>query len=205
MATRLLIADDHRMLRQSLRRSLEHEGYDIVGEACDGVEAVAMAAALQPDVVLMDVTMPNLDGVAATQKITALMSDIKVVVLTMHADTDVARRALAAGASGYLVKDCSIDDVHLAIQRAILGQIAVAEAIAARLNGPPTEPLISARETELLQLFADGCSSVEVAEQLFISAKTVKNHLASIYDKLDARDRTEAVVKGVRAGLVHVR
>jgi two-component system, NarL family, response regulator DegU len=205
MATRLLIADDHRMLRQSLRRSLEHEGYDVVGEACTGVEAVAMARTLQPDVVLMDVTMPSLDGVAATQQITAMNADIKVVVLTMHVDTDVARRALAAGASGYLVKDCSIDDIHLALQQAVLGQIAVAEAIQANLHAPRTEGVLSAREVELLQLFADGCSSIEVAEQLFISAKTVKNHLASIYEKLGARDRTEAVVKGVRTGLVHVR
>jgi two-component system, NarL family, response regulator DegU len=205
MATRLLLADDHRMLRQSLRRSLEDEGYDIVGEARDGLEAVSLTLDLAPDVVLMDVSMPGIDGVEATRRIMSATHAIRVVMLTMHADVDVARRALSAGATGYLIKDCSIDEVHQAIQQAVVGQLAVADTIADRMREPIAEPVLSAREVELLQLFCDGLSSTEVAERLYISAKTVKNHLASIYDKLGARDRTEAVVKGVRAGLVQVR
>jgi two-component system, NarL family, response regulator DegU len=205
MATRLLLADDHRMLRQSLRRSLEDEGYDIVGEARDGLEAVSLTLDLAPDVVLMDVSMPGIDGVEATRRIMSATHAIRVVMLTMHADVDVARRALSAGATGYLIKDCSIDEVHQAIQQAVVGQLAVADTIADRMREPVAEPVLSAREVELLQLFCDGLSSTEVAERLYISAKTVKNHLASIYDKLGARDRTEAVVKGVRAGLVQVR
>jgi two-component system, NarL family, response regulator DegU len=130
MATRLLLADDHRMLRQSLRRSLEDEGYDIVGEARDGLEAVSLTLDLAPDVVLMDVSMPGIDGVEATRRIMSATHAIRVVMLTMHADVDVARRALSAGATGYLIKDCSIDEVHQAIQQAVVGQLAVAETSA---------------------------------------------------------------------------
>jgi len=211
MTIRLLLADDHRMLREGLRRSMVDEGFDVVGEAADGDEAVQLVTALQPDVVLMDVTMPNMDGVEATRRIREVVPDTKVVMLTMHADRDVVAEALRAGAVGYLVKDCSIDEICEAIRMVMRDDAALSADVAAsmldevhRLEAPATEHVVTKREEEVLQLIADGCSTVEVAERLFISQKTVKNHLASIYQKLDARDRTQAVLSAVRMGIVHL-
>jgi two-component system, NarL family, response regulator DegU len=216
--TRLLLADDHRMLRQGLRRSLEDHGFEVVGEAADGQEAFRLAADLAPDVVLMDVTMPVLDGVEATRLIHRSMPATAVVMLTMHADGDVMARALQAGAVGYLVKDCAIEDVVSTIRLAAQADGVLSAGLASSMlaevqrggdeppangNGHPG-PVISAREEEVLQLFADGLSLPEVAAQLFISVKTVKNHLASIYAKLDARDRTQAVLRAVRMGIIRL-
>lgn len=216
MSVRLLLADDHPMLRDGLRRSLVEEGFDVVGEASDGFEAVDKAAELRPQVVLMDVTMPNCDGVEATRRIRSTMPEVKVVMLTMHADTDVLERALAAGASGYLVKDCSLDEIADAVRMAA-DDAALSPTLATsmldevrRLDGPDRggqpdeERVVTKREEEVLQLIADGCSTGEVAERLYISQKTVKNHLASIYQKLDARDRTQAVLQAVRMGIIHL-
>jgi two-component system, NarL family, response regulator DegU len=213
MPVRLLLADDHPMLRDGLRRSLTEEGFEVVGEASDGFEAIDLAGELRPQVVLMDVTMPNCDGVEATRRIRASLPDVRVVMLTMHADTDVLQRALEAGASGYLVKDCSLDEIAEAITMAAadadlspsLASSMLAEV--RRLDEPDTadaERVVTKREEEVLQLIADGCSTGEVAERLYISQKTVKNHLASIYQKLDARDRTQAVLQAVRMGIIHL-
>jgi two-component system, NarL family, response regulator DegU len=211
---RVLLADDHRMLREGLRRSLTEEGFDIVGEAENGEEAVRMATDLQPDVVLMDVSMPEMDGVEATRIIRSGDTATQVIMLTMHADNDVLADAIRAGASGYLVKDCSTDEVAEAVRMAYQGDTALSPQLAAtmldevrRLDVPETaeeDRVITKREEEVLQLIADGCSTPEVAEQLYISQKTVKNHLASIYQKLDARDRTQAVLQAVRMGIVHL-
>ena len=212
--TRLLLADDHRMLRDSLRRSLEEHGFDVVGEAGDGAEAVRLAQALVPDVILMDVSMPDLDGVEATRQISRVVPAPQVVMLTMHADGDVMARAIQAGAVGYLVKDCSIDDVVSAVRLAASGDSVLSPGLAtsmladvkkgARSPGNGEGPVISAREEEVLQLVADGLSLPEVAAALYISVKTVKNHLASIYAKLDARDRTQAVLRAVRMGIIRL-
>ncbi|MGI8806306.1 MAG: response regulator [Acidimicrobiales bacterium] len=213
-ATTVLLADDHRMLRDSLRRSLEEHGFDVVGEAPDGAEAVRLALALRPDVVLMDVSMPALDGVEATRQIARLAPDSQVVMLTMHADGDVMARAIQAGAVGYLVKDCSIDDVISTVRLAASGEAALSPGLASSMladvkktagsSGGADAPTISAREEEVLQLVADGLSLPEVAAALYISVKTVKNHLASIYAKLDARDRTQAVLRAVRMGIIRL-
>jgi DNA-binding NarL/FixJ family response regulator len=212
--TRLLLADDHRMLRDSLRRSMEENGFDVVGEAADGAEAVQLAQALRPDVVLMDVSMPNLDGVEATRQITRLVPESQVVMLTMHADGEVMARAIQAGAIGYLVKDCAITDVVSAVRLAASGESVLSRDLASSMladvkktthaRGNGDIPVISAREEEVLQLVADGLSLPEVATALFISVKTVKNHLASIYAKLDARDRTQAVLRAVRMGIIRL-
>jgi two-component system, NarL family, response regulator DegU len=212
---RLLLADDHRMLREGLRRSMTDEGFDVVGEATNGEEAVALAAELAPDVVLMDVTMPEMDGVEATREISANGTPTRVVMLTMHADKEVLAEAIRAGASGYLVKDCSTDEVADAVRMAADGQTALSPQLAAtmldevrRLDAPAAtedDRVVTRREEEVLQLIADGCSTQEVAEQLYISQKTVKNHLASIYQKLDARDRTQAVLQAVRMGIVSLQ
>ena len=215
MAIRLMLADDHRMLREGLRRSLTDEGFDVVGEASDGEEAVRLAGDLLPDVVLMDVTMPDVDGVEATRRIHQLHPDIRIVMLTMHADQSVIAEALRAGASGYLVKDCSTDEIADAVRQAASEDATLSPALATamldevrRIEPEPSDDdadrVVTKREVEVLQLIADGCSTPEVAERLFISQKTVKNHLASIYHKLDARDRTQAVLQAVRMGIVRL-
>jgi two-component system, NarL family, response regulator DegU len=210
---RLLLADDHRMLREGLRRSLVEWGFDVVGEARDGAEAVELAGTLRPDVVLMDVSMPEMDGVEATREIRRRSIDVRIVMLTMHADADVLTDAIRAGANGYLVKDCSTDEIAAAVDAVASGETALSPRLAAsmlaevrrREAGDDTDRLITKREEEVLQLIADGCSTPEVAERLYISQKTVKNHLASIYQKLDARDRTQAVLQAVRMGIVNLR
>src|SRR5213082_960954 len=210
---RLILADDHRMLRESLRRAMEDNGFDVVGEAPDGAEAVRLAEELRPDVILMDVTMPVLDGVEATRQVRDRVPGTQVVILTMHADREVLVDAIRAGAAGYLVKDCSTEEVVDTVRKAATGETALSPELAATMLGevrnlvrqgaaPGVEPIISKREEEVLQLIADGLSTTEVAAQLYISVKTVKNHLASIYQKLDTRDRTQAVLQAVRMGIV---
>ena len=209
-----MLADDHRMLREGLRRSMTDQGFDVVGEARDGDEAIRLAEELQPEVILMDVTMPEVDGVEATRQIRLQFPEIKIVMLTMHADQEVLASAIRAGASGYLVKDCSTEEIASAVRMAASGETALSPQLAAsmldevrKLDQPASndeERVITRREEEVLQLIANGCSTPEVAERLFISQKTVKNHLASIYQKLDARDRTQAVLQAVRMGIVHL-
>ena len=211
---RLLLADDHRMLRESLRRSMEDNGLEVVGEAPDGAEAVRLAEELHPDVILMDVTMPVLDGVEATRQVRDRVPGTQVVILTMHADREVLVDAIRAGAAGYLVKDCSTEEVVDTVRKAAAGETALSAELAASMLGEVrdlvrreeagAEPIISKREEEVLQLIADGLSTTEVAAKLYISVKTVKNHLASIYQKLDTRDRTQAVLQAVRMGIVRL-
>ncbi len=211
MTIRLMLADDHRMLREGLSRSMSEHGFDVVGEARDGVEAVNMAYNVQPDVILMDVSMPEMDGVEACRQVRAAVSGTRIVMLTMHADQEVLANAIRAGACGYLVKDCSTEEIAEAVRMAANGDTALSPQLAAsmldevrKLDQQPSreERVVTKREEEVLQFIADGCSTSEVAEQMYISQKTVKNHLASIYQKLDARDRTQAVLQAVRMGIV---
>lgn len=210
-----MLVDDHTMVRQGLARSLGERGIEIIGEARDGDEAVPLAGTLKPDVILMDVTMPHLDGVDATRQIHTSWPEIRIVMLTMHADHDVMVAAIRAGAVGYLVKDCSTDEIVDALTMAVSGDPVVSPQLAAsmlsevhrdieRSGRAHDEHVVSRREEEVLQLIVDGHSTTEVGEKLFISPKTVKNHLASIYMKLDARDRTQAVLQAVRMGIVHI-
>ena len=201
---RLVLADDHRMLREGLRRSLEEQGLSVVGEASDGEEAVRLARELEPDIVVMDLSMPVLDGIEATRRIRETTSDTKVVVLTMHGDADMVQRAIRAGAVGYLVKDCTTDEVVATIRAAASGETAVSRELAVAMLAEAQDELISKREREVLQLVAEGLSTPEVADRLFISIKTVKNHLASIYEKLDAHDRTQAVLRAIRLGIIRL-
>jgi len=211
MTIRLMLADDHRMLREGLSRSMSEHGFDVCGEARDGLEAVNMALSLRPDVILMDVSMPEMDGVEACRQVRNSGIDTKIVMLTMHADQEVLANAIRAGACGYLVKDCSTEEIADAVRMASNGDTALSPQLAAsmldevrKLEMAPSreERVVTKREEEVLQAIADGCSTCEVAEQMYISQKTVKNHLASIYQKLDARDRTQAVLQAVRMGIV---
>lgn len=235
---RVLLVDDHQLLRQALRRALEESGFAVVSEAADGEEAVRRALQLRPDIVVMDVTLPVLDGVAATQRIHEAAPEISVVVLTMHGEDELRAQAVRAGAVAFLTKDSAMhdvvttvraiaegDDLSPALALSILRELepvtaarapvtpAAPAPAAAVATAPATAPVVTedrvspltAREEEILQLIADGCSTTEVARRLFISSKTVKNHLASIYAKLDARDRTQAVLAAVRTGIVRLQ
>jgi DNA-binding NarL/FixJ family response regulator len=216
--TRVLIADDHAMVREGLHWALEHAGYDVVGEAADGEEAVELAEKLQPDIVLMDLSLPVLSGVAATKRIRSLVPTTKIVALSMLSDETAVSSALAAGAVGYLVKDSTTAEIVSA-----LGDVVAAAPGALVLSSSATpvtsegdrvavmtrlpagsRPLISKREEEVLRLVATGASISEVGRRLYISAKTVKNHLSSIYQKLDSHDRAQAVLKAVRMGLIQI-
>jgi len=205
MAISVVLVDDHTMLRQGLRRALEAEGIEVIGEAADGNEGVAVCIEMSPDVVLMDVSMPNTDGIDATRRLLASRPEQRVVMLTMHIDRDIITRALHAGAVGYITKDCSISEVVEAIRLAANGDHAMSPRFAeALLNAArsETDGIVTAREEEVLQLVADGLGTNEIGERLFISHRTVKNHLASIYEKLNARDRTQAVLMAVKMGIV---
>ncbi len=205
MSVSVVLVDDHTMLRQGLRRALEAEGIKVLGEAANGEEGVRVALATRPDVVLMDVSMPTVDGIEATRRLVAAASAMRVVMLTMHIDREVFDSALKAGAVGYVTKDSSISEVVEAIRLAANGDRPMSPGLAEALLKEArrdTDGIISTREEEVLQLVADGLGTNEIAERLYISHRTVKNHLASIYDKLDARDRTQAVLMAVKMGIV---
>jgi two-component system, NarL family, response regulator DegU len=216
--TRVLIADDHAMVREGLHWALEHAGYDVVGEAADGEEAVEMTEELRPDIVLMDLSLPVLSGVAATKRLRTLVPATKVVVLSMLSDETAVSSALAAGAVGYLVKDCTTAEIVDALKdvgdAAPGGLVLSSSASPVATDGPDTahrvrqpvgtRPLLSKREEEVLRLVATGASISDVGRRLYISAKTVKNHLSSIYQKLDSHDRAQAVLKAVRMGLIQI-
>jgi two-component system, NarL family, response regulator DegU len=202
----VILVDDHTMLRQGIRRALESEGIKVVAETSDGAEAIRLALEHKPDVVLMDVSMPGMDGVEAARRLVEADGRQRVIMLTMHIDRDVIDRAIRAGAVGYLTKDSSISEVILAIQLAANGDRPMSPRLAAAMLDEVRrdDALISVREEEVLQLVADGFGTNEIAERLYISQKTVKNHLASIYEKLDSRDRTQAVLRAVRMGIVQL-
>lgn len=210
--TTVLIADDHQLLRQALRRAMEDAGLVVLGEAGDGAEAVQLVDELKPELVIMDVTMPVLGGIEATRRLHAAHPDLPIVILTMHDEDALREEALRAGASAFLTKDSAMQDVVATAIATAAGEAlsaGLASSILTELTSPPpataVEPSpLTRREEEILQLIADGYSTSEVAARLFISGKTVKNHLASVYDKLDARDRTQAVLSAVRIGIIHL-
>ena len=210
--TTVLIADDHQLLRQALRRAMEDAGLIVLGEAGDGAEAVQLVDELRPELVIMDVTMPVLGGIEATRRLHAAYPDLPIVVLTMHDEEALREEALRAGASAFLTKDSSMQEVVATAIATAAGEALSAELASSILSElAPAAPVVATepspltrREEEILQLIADGYSTSEVAARLFISGKTVKNHLASVYDKLDARDRTQAVLSAVRIGIIHL-
>lgn len=205
--TSILLVDDHQLVRQALRRALEDAGFEIAGEARDGEEAVALAATLHPDVIVMDMTMPIMNGVEASRIIVSQQADVRILLLTMHDEPALVADAISAGVIAFLTKDSSMHDVVETVRRIATGEVLLTAEIAAAMLAEMPAPAVgssplSKREREVLQLAADGLSTTEIAETLFISSKTVKNHLANVYDKLEARDRTQAVLSGFRLGII---
>ncbi|MGB3411753.1 MAG: response regulator transcription factor [Microthrixaceae bacterium] len=207
---RVVLADDHQILRDGIRRGLENAGETVVGEANNGEEAVKVVRETRPDVVLMDLSMPVLDGVSATRLISEEFPDVKVVVLTMHDDPSRTRDALEAGAIAYMTKGTSFADVLDTIRRALAGEEVLSPHLAASMlevvdTVDPSLEILSTRQVEILQMIADGMSTKQVARQLGITQKTVHNHLNSVYRKLDTQSLTHAVLSAVRLGIIDLQ
>jgi len=206
---RLLIVDDHPVVRDGLRGMLENQpDFDVAGEASEGNAAVQLAESLQPDIVLMDLRMPVMDGVTALREIKIQNPQVQVLVLTTYdSDADILP-AIEAGASGYLLKDSSREELFSAIRAAARGETVLAPAVAARLVSrmrAPGEEQLSSRELEVLQLVAEGESNSEIASHLHISQATVKSHLVHIFGKLGVSDRTAAVTVALRRGILSLK
>jgi DNA-binding NarL/FixJ family response regulator len=213
---RVLLADDQVLVRTGLRTILEDAGgFDVVGEAGDGGEAVARSAELHPDVVLMDVRMPNLDGIEATRRIRAQPQPPRVLVLTTFDLDEYVYAGLRAGASGFLLKDALAADLVSAIRAVVAGDAVVAPSATRRLierfldSGRPPEQdatrrlaVLTEREREVLALMARGLSNAEIAGQLYLSEGTVKTHVSHLLGKLGLRDRVQAVVLAYETGLI---
>ncbi|MCL4396200.1 MAG: response regulator transcription factor [Chloroflexi bacterium] len=206
---RILIADDHPVVRTGLEGMLAGQAeFEVVGEATNGQQAVELADKLHPDVVLMDLRMPEMDGVAATSEIRRRRPDTQVLVLTtFDSDADILP-AIEAGATGYLLKDAPREDLFRAIHAAAQGESFLAPAVAARLVGrmrAPAEEALSVREIQVLTMISQGASNKEVGRQLHISEATVKTHLIHIFEKLGVSDRTQAVTVALQRGIVRLK
>ena len=213
---RILLADDHSLLRQSLRVLLEMEpDLAVVGEAGDGLKTLDQVEALAPDVVLMDIAMPHLNGLEATRRLKKKCPEAKVIILSMHGDDQYIGQALRAGASGYLLKDASKEELILAIRSVHQGASYLSPRLSRRLiddylrlSDPaapnPYHDLLTDREREILQLMAENRSSPEIARILGISPKTVRNHRANIMEKLGLHSQSDVVKYALRQGLIHL-
>jgi NarL family two-component system response regulator LiaR len=211
-AVTVVIADDHELFRRGLVRLLEQAGIQVVGEAPDGVEAVDRCTELQPDVVVMDLHMPRMSGIDATRRIVAAGLRTQVAVLTVSAEESMVVDALLAGACGYLLKDAEADQVVTAVLAAARGESVISPRVAAkvvnrlrrepRLQGSDATTELTDRETVVLRLIAAGLGNHEIADQLYISENTVKNHVSNILVKLDVDNRVQAAVRAIIEGLI---
>lgn len=210
---RILIADDHRLFREGLRALLGSiPDTEVVGEAAGGEEAVAQAMTLSPDIVLMDIQMPGTNGIEATRRITRAGAAVKIIVLTMFEDDDSVFAAMRAGARGYILKGASQAEMLRAIRAVASGEALFGPAVADRLldffasgsSGPPPPfPDLTSREREILDLMAGGYDNADIADRLFLSPKTIRNHVSLIYGKLQVADRAQAIIRAREAGLGH--
>jgi len=206
----VLIADDHPFVRHGLRTYLETlEDMDVAGEAADGAEAVELAGRLLPDVVLMDLVMPELDGIEATRRIKAASPATKVIALTSFDDDEKVFPAIKAGAAGYLLKDVRPAELAEAVRKASRGEALLAPSVAAKLmqevaGERPAASGLTDRELEVLRLIARGLPNKQIAQELVVSEKTVKTHVSNILAKLHLADRTQAALYAVREGLAQL-
>jgi DNA-binding NarL/FixJ family response regulator len=205
---RLLITDDHPVVRAGLEGMLSRQpDMEVVGEAGDGAEAIELAESLQPDVVLMDLRMPEMDGVAATQEIKAQRPEINILVLTTYdSDADILR-AVEAGATSYLLKDAPREELYEAVRAASQGKVLFAPAVADKLMRRIREPrrdTLSHREIEVLGFVGRGLSNREIARSLHVSEATIKTHLIHTFRKLDVEDRTSAVTVALERGILRL-
>jgi DNA-binding NarL/FixJ family response regulator len=210
---RVLLVEDHALFRQGLRELLDTAGLSVIGEASDGVTAVRLTRELRPDVVVMDLHMPRMDGIDATSEIMKAERPPVVLVLTVSTTNDDVLDAIAAGASGYLLKDAAADEIVNAVRNANSGSSTLSPTIAGAVvrrvreqsatNQQPEDLLaLSEREKEILRLVALGRDNTEIAQELYLSPSTVKNHVSSILEKLGVDSRVQAAVRAARAGIV---
>ena len=210
-AVRALVADDHPVFRSGLRLLLEDLGVEVVAEAADGASAVALALEHRPDVVLMDLQMPDVTGLEATRRLTESVPQVRVLVLTMVEDDDTLFAALRAGAAGYLLKGAGPDEIDRAVRGVAAGDAVYGAGVGERLRrmfatgsvtaAPVPFPQLAERERDVLDLLATGASNAEIARRLHLSDKTVRNYVSSIFAKLGVRDRAQAIVRARQAGV----
>lgn len=210
---RILLADDHTVLRQGIAQALDLQAdITVVAQAANGIQAVKLAKQYKPDVALLDINMPEMDGVEATQQITAELPQTGVIILTMYRRDDYIFEAIKAGASGYLLKEVELSELVKAVRAVARGEAVIDAAIAGRVmaelrsdsvsSKPSSEEPLAERDIEILRLLADGQSNQEIAGQLFISEKTVRNRLSLVFQRLHLKNRTEAALYAMRHGLV---
>jgi len=213
---RVIVADDHPLLRDAMRNTLaKQEDIEVIGEASDGEEAVKLSSELNPDVVIMDIVMPRLNGIEATKRIRETSSDTAVLILTAYDDDRYVIGLLEAGAAGYLLKSARGQALVDAIRAVSAGESVLHPTIIAKVlkygvrtraqgGERGTKGQLSDRELEVLKLASKGMSNKDIAKELFLSTRTVKAHLSNIFDKLDVASRTEAIVKGIKEGWLSV-
>ena len=210
---KVLLVEDHTIVRQGLRRLLEERGIEVVGEAGDGLKAVRMARELHPDFVIMDISLPKMSGIDATRKIKKEAPDVKVLMLTIHSEESYILKALNAGASGYLLKDTVADELVNALEAVEKGDLFMSSSIPREVieeyrrmvrKGKKIDEFsrLTNREREILKLISEGYTSKQIAEMLYISVKTVDNHRANIMNKLNIHDTAGLVRYAIRIGLV---
>ncbi len=226
--TRILIIDDHQLFREGIKKILEFEdSFEIVGEGEDGNEAVRLVELYNPDVVIMDINMPNVNGVEATRRLIQTYPDLKVIILSIHDDENYVSHALKTGASGYLLKEMDVDAlieavkvvadggsyIHPKVTHNLVKEFRRLAENASKYQSEQEDSdyevqrpyhILTRRECEVLQLLAEGKSNKKIGEALFISEKTVKNHVSNILQKMNCEDRTQAVVEAIKRGWVKV-
>ncbi len=205
--TTVLIADDHQIFRDGLRSLLQGKpDFEVLGEASDGQTTVSLTRELRPDVVIMDVVMPQMNGIEATQQITADSPAVKVLALSMYSDKRLVKRMLDAGASGYLLKDCAFEELTVAIDTVTSDQVYLSPRMAELLSNrsPSSGPGLTTRETEVLKLVSEGRTTRQIGDQLRISVKTVETHRKHIMDKLGLHSVASLTKFAVREGLTTI-
>ena len=209
MSIRILIVDDHGIIRQGLRLYLEFDPeLMVVGEATNGIQALQLVQTLRPDIVLMDILMPMMDGLEATLAIRQDFPDTEVIILTSVVDENVISQCIRAGAIGYLLKDTRSEELCSAVHAAVDGQVQLSKQIALKLAAESENldeiPALTSREEDVLKLVAQGCSNKEICLSLNITEKTVKAHVGNIFRKIGVNSRTQATLYALRVGLVHL-